>query len=99
MLFSGSCLLGTLQQKPDNVQTIILAALCLHILMHDRYPRLQNQDVKDVHQSFIGGVWHSKEVPGVQFLQWKHSTCAAKLQRNYVMSYLNSSVPWQNDHA
>eukprot|EP00058_Branchiostoma_floridae_P021031 XP_002606521.1 hypothetical protein BRAFLDRAFT_91895 [Branchiostoma floridae] len=39
------CLLTTMHQKPKVVQRKFSAALCLHILMRERYPALQNGEL------------------------------------------------------
>ena len=53
------CLLTTLKQPPDTVDSIVQACLCLHNFMRMRYPGLQNAvlDKDDEDHNVIPGAW------------------------------------------
>lgn len=55
------CMLGTMQQDPDRVKLIVMAAICLHNLMRLRYPGLQNNDLDQVDEAgnYFPGAWRN----------------------------------------
>ncbi|CAH1274742.1 Hypp5410 [Branchiostoma lanceolatum] len=52
-------LLTTMQQYPKVVQDVLEACICLHNLMRDRYPALQNDalDNEDDDHNLLSGEW------------------------------------------
>ncbi len=95
------CFLGTLEQKPDVVRTLVETAVLLHNLMRIRFPGIGNAEVdhEDENHDIIPGTWRADQE------QWDvPQPCArnidyqtAKIQRDYLKAYFNSpagSVPW-----
>ena len=97
------CLLTTMKQDPNTVQSIVLACICLHNLMRTRYPGLQNAalDQEDNLHAVIPGAWRDgRDVPDMDHIGGgnNRATRAAKAQRDYLKEYYNSpvgAVPWQ----
>ena len=96
-------LLGTLQQTPSVVQDIIESCVCLHNLMRQRYPELQNAflDMEDKEHNFVPGQW--RQLANMQDIHQIHGpnrdTVAGKRQRELLRLYFSSpagSVPWQD---
>ncbi|XP_013386500.1 putative nuclease HARBI1 [Lingula anatina] len=96
-------LLSTMQMLPEAVQDVIEACICLHNLMRDRYPALQNAalDNEDENHNLVPGQWrqetnmHDVE----QVVGPNRATRAGKQLREYLKLYFNSaagSVPWQD---
>ena len=96
------CLLTTLATTPFNAKKIVKACLCLHNLMRQRFPNLQNADLdgEDDNGQVIPGAWRDAgfleemEVAG----RAPRQSRAGKEQRIYLKHYYNSeagSVPWQ----
>lgn len=56
------CMLGTMQQDPDRVKLIVMAAICLHNLMRLRYLGLQNNDLDQEAGNYIPGAWRNDRV-------------------------------------
>jgi hypothetical protein len=56
------CLLTTLKQEPHNVESIILACVCLHNIMRMRYSGDQNAllDREDENHQVIPGSWRDE---------------------------------------
>ena len=57
------CLLSTLQQDLQNVNSIVLACICLHNIMGICYPGLQNalMDREEDHQ-LVPGAWRQEQL-------------------------------------
>jgi hypothetical protein len=96
------CLLTTLKQEPQTVQSMSLACVCLHNLMRIRYPALQNAEIdrEGGNHELIPGAWRHEgvmqEVYGVQ--GGNSGTREAKQQRIYLKHYYSivGAVPWQD---
>ena len=97
------CLLTTMQQEPDNVKSIVMAALCLYNLMRLRYSGLQNLDLdrEGNNHKLILGPWRDDGVlQEMQIVQGGNAaTRQAKQQRIYLKHYYNNMerVDWQDN--
>lgn len=98
------CMLGTMQQNPDRVKLIVLAAICLHNLMRLRYPGLQNDnlDQEDEAGNYIPGAWRNDRVlQDVEAVgRGNLPNREGKKIRTYLKHYYNSevgSLPWQQN--
>ena len=97
------CLLGTLLQEPETVQSIVLACICLHNLMRIRFPGLQNiaLDLEDNDHQVIPGAWRNDRVLQEvdQVRGGNVGNREGKQQRVYLKHYCNNvgAVPWQQD--
>ena len=95
------CLLGTLQIKPDNVSSVVLACVCLHNVMRDRYPTLQNRDLdKELEDgTYIPGAWRTEALMHEIEDQRAPTPASRTAKKNRVMMkhYVNQigTVPWQ----
>ena len=97
------CLLTTLEIKPENVVSVVLACICLHNVMRTRYPLLQNRvmDREQDDHTFTPGEWRSETL--MHDLDKVKAPNAmsrlAKATRVKMMHYVNNigSVPWQWD--
>ena len=98
------CMLKTFQQKPQNVETIVMACCVLHNLLRINYPSAQNQVVDqedpETHQ-IVPGAWRDQRtLTALEVLKGNNTTTPAKAQRDYLCSYYNSDVgkvPWQDN--
>jgi len=85
------CLLTTMQQHPQTVTSIVCACLCLHNIMRQRYPRLQNADVdhEEHDHNIIPGAWRTDAVlDDIQTVRGgNRGTRLAKQQRVYLKHY------------
>ena len=97
------CLLSTMHHSVEVSTDITKACLCLHNLMRDRYPLLQNQDVDGIlpDGNIAPGAWRGvgvmREMDAVP--RGPHANREGKQQRIYLKRYFNSpagSVPWQD---
>ena len=97
------CLLTTLQHAVETSQVIVRACLCLHNLMRERFPNLQNADLDrdDDDGHVVPGAWRDaavmREVDNVP--RAPRANRDGKRQRVYLKHYFNSpagSVPWQD---
>lgn len=98
------CLLTTLQQDTQVVNSVVLACVCLHNLMRMRYPGLQNAllDREEQDHALVPGAWREERL-----LQEMDNvtgptseTRRGKRQRLLLKHYYNSpvgAVPWQRD--
>ena len=99
------CILGTMQQQPETVKSIVLACICLHNLMRSHYPGLQNAMInqEDNEHRPVPGAWRNDALVLADMTrvhQGNLATMEAKRQRIYLTHYFNSlagSVDWQND--
>jgi hypothetical protein len=98
------CLLTTLKQEPHNVESIILACVCLHNIMRMRYSGDQNAllDREDENHQVIPGSWRDEvnlqDIEDVR--DSNYPSKAAKQQRLYLKHYYSASVgrdPWQDN--
>ena len=92
------CLLTSMQQKTQTVESIVLACVCLHNIMRLRYPGIQNAlfDQRFV----IPGAWRDEvNMADVEDVRGgNRATIAAKKQRQYLKLFYNSALgalPWQ----
>lgn len=94
-------LLTTLQQDPETVVIVIQACVCLHNLMRELYPALQNVmlDIEDQDHNLIPGVWRKHKVlekcQVIRGGNW--GAKEAKRQRVYLKHYYNGigAREWQ----
>ena len=97
------CLLTTLQLCPENIQSVVLACVCLHNLMRIRYPGQQNVALDwevDDHQVIRGALRDEGLPQDVRDVTGPNAaTREAKKQRVYLKHYYNDiwAVPWQRD--
>ena len=98
------CLLGTLEQNPQTVESIVSACCCLHNLMRIRYPALQNValDQEDENHHLVPGAWRDDtDLADLERIRrGNQATVSGKRQRLYLKHYYASeagSVPWQMD--
>ena len=97
------CLLSTLMLQPQNVQSLVLACVCLHNMMRIRYPGLQNAalDREDPDHQVVPGAWRDErvleEVRNVRAPS--QAAREAKEVRVYLKHYYNNigAVPWQRE--
>lgn len=96
-------LLTTMQLLSAAVLDVLEVCICLHSLMRDRYPALQNAvlDQEDGNHNLILGEWRQEanmhEVE--QVAGPNRNTRTGKRQREYLRLYFSSSagsVPWQD---
>ena len=64
------CLLTTMLQKPENVETTVLACCCLHSLLVARNPhkitkRAEREETDADHYQWTDGSWRSENLPGL----------------------------------
>ncbi|XP_033118810.1 uncharacterized protein LOC117118352 [Anneissia japonica] len=98
------CTLGTFEQDPKTVESIVLACCVLHNLLRSRYPTVANDlmdgEDPDTHE-VIPGRWRKQEaLTALEYLKGNNTTKAAKGQRDYLCSYYNNpvgSISWQNN--
>ena len=92
-----------MQLVPESVQLVVEACICLHNLMRERYPALQNAalDQEDEDHGIIPGERRQQanmhEVE--QVATPNRDTRAGKRLREYLRLYFNSaagSIPWQD---
>lgn len=102
------CLLTTMEQEPENVQTIVYAACVLHNLIRTKSAlaaAMAEGDTVDTQTGNITpGSWRAggqaAPMVGLERLPGNTSNKRAKMQREHLCAYYNSelgSVPWQND--
>lgn len=99
------CFLGCMQQKPENVVTLVHAAVCLHNFLRMRLPgalRDRHYDREDADHNLIPGEWRQEAnlVPMDARHQGRRELEEAKRQRQTLAAYFSSpagSVPWQNE--
>lgn len=91
-------------QEPRRVESIVLACCCLHNLMRNKYPALQNGilDQEDpVTHEVQPGAWRDQQpLEQLPHLRGRNASKEAKELRTYLVDYVNSpvgSVPWQKD--
>ncbi len=95
------CLLTTMGLRPQHVQHIVHACVCLHNIMRARYPGQQNAllDVEDEDHNIIPGAWRQEGMlEELQRIGGNRMTREAKRQREYLKHYYVSPagrVPWQ----
>ena len=99
------CLLTTMSHHTETSKQITKACLCLHNLMRERYPNLQNQDLDgmDGAGNLVPGAWRTAAVMREvdQVGRAPRANREGKQQRLYLKNYFMSAagrVPWQ-DHA
>jgi hypothetical protein len=101
------CLLTTMPQKPSTVNTIVLAACCLHnLLINRRLNRaaevnLLDHEDAETHE-VTPGTWRDiGALPDLGDVErGSYGPRQAREQREYLVQYVNSpagSVPWQHD--
>jgi hypothetical protein len=98
------CLLRSLPQEPYVVQKIVMATVCLHNLMRERYPAMQNAllDKEDVDHNVVPGEWrldHPMHDMEEVLPAGNRMTRTAKQQRLLLKHYYNNpigAVDWQN---
>jgi len=96
------CMLGTFQQQPATVISIVKGCLTLHNIIRDRIPlRPGEVDQENEDGEIIPGSWRDGvELTDNRNLIGNRNKREAKAQRNYLCDYYNSrvgAVPWQ-DH-
>ena len=98
------CLLTTMFQRPQHVQTIVLACVVLHNLMRTRYPGIQNAlvDREDDDHNMVEGAWRRgnefDDVGGPAPAR-NRDTFLGKQQRDRLAAYWSSpvgAVAWQD---
>lgn len=95
------CLLTTLRQDPETVNSIVMACVVLHNLMRIRYPRqLPDVDQEGPDHQVIPGAWRQNNelIDAIADIRGgNRDTRAAKAQRQYLTAYFNTvgAVPWQ----
>ena len=95
-----------MNQLPRKVETIVMAACVLHNLIRLRNPAqatVEGDTVDPATSVIIPGAWregcHLNALTGLENSAGNTSSKAAKLQRDYLCEYYNSSrgsVPWQD---
>ena len=96
------CILKTMEVQPENAKKIVMGCVCLHNLMRIRYSHVQNAalDHMDETQQVIPGTWRSAgELQDMGQTYRNPRTGPAKIQREYLKDYVNSSVgsvAWQD---
>ena len=103
------CLLTTMAQRPENVQTIVYTACVLHNLIRIRKDALtgalEGDRVEPETGNIIPGTWRTATVgnqvnlTGLDVTGGNTSTKTAKQQRDVLCAYYNSErgrVPWQD---
>jgi len=106
------CFLTTMQQKPEIVQQIVHAGICLHNFIRIRLIRDNVQDLapgvqpdaEDDDHNIIPGAWreHANLEPIDAPHQGVRELEAAKIQRQVLVAYFNSpagAVPWQEERV
>ena len=106
------CFLTTMQQKPEIVQQIVHAGICLHNFIRIRLVRdnVQNlapgvqPDAEDEEHNVIPGAWRA--TANLEPIDARHQGLreleAAKVQRQTLVAYFNSpagAVPWQEERV
>ena len=97
------CLLTTLKQTPNNVESITLACVCLHNIMRIRYPGDQNAllDRENENHQLIPGAWRDAvNLEDTHATRGNFLSKVAKEQRLYLKHYYSSQagkVPWQDN--
>jgi hypothetical protein len=96
------CMLGTMEQQPQTIQKIVLACVCLHNLMRDRYPTEQARvlDTYDERHNRVPGQW--REDHQLDDLERQghgnRTTRDGNHLRDTLRAYYSSpigAVPWQ----
>ncbi|XP_041366825.1 protein ALP1-like [Gigantopelta aegis] len=97
-------LLGTMQQVPETVDSIVLACTTLHNLLRIRQPAALRQyvDEEDNSHNLVPGQWRqgTELADGEACYQRNVANAAGTAQRNYLKEYLNSeagAVEWQEN--
>ena len=97
-------LLGTMQQLPETVDSIVLACTTLHNLPRVTQPAALRQyvDEEDNSHNLVPGQWRqdSQLANGEPGYQRNVGNAAGTAQRNYLKEYLNSeagAVDWQEN--
>ena len=92
-----------IQLLPKHAREVVETCICLHSVMHNRYPGLQNAalDKEDDNHDLITGEWRQEANmhEGEQVVAPNRDTRAGKQQWEYLRLYFNSaagSVPWQD---
>ena len=100
------CLLGTLEQKVENVRNLVETAVVLHNLLRQRVVMAANEvDHEDEEHNFIPGAW--RHGPHWEDVQQPHArgnlaTVDARHQRDHLRDYFVSpvgAVDWQQRMA
>ena len=106
------CFLTTMQQKPEIVQQIVHAGICLHNFIRIRLIRDNIQDLapgvqpdgEDENHIMIPGAW--REHANLEPIDARHQGVRelerAKIMRQVLVAYFNSpagSVPWQEERV
>ena len=98
------CLLFKLSLKPDRIPVVVTACCILHNLLIAN--RLRDEanlvDRENAQHQVIDGGWRENEtiMEPLDPLRGSQMTQAAKIQRQYLVDYVNSedgAVPWQED--
>ena len=97
------CLLGKLLQDPPVVVKMVMAMCCLHNLMRDRYPALQNaaldHERADDHEVVPGAWRQDQQLSPLRVQGGNNALRAGKEMRDYLCQYYNNpvgAVPWQD---
>ena len=100
------CLLGTLEQKVENVRDLVETAVVLHNLLRQRVVMAANEvDHEDEEHNFVPGAWrhgpHWEDVPQPP-ARGNLATVDARHQREHLRDYFVSpvgAVDWQQRMA
>lgn len=100
------CLLGTLEQKVDNVRDLVETAVVLHNLLRKRVALAANEvDHEDEEHNFVSGAWrdgpHCEDVP-LPPARGNLATVDARHQRDHLREYFVSpvgAVDWQQKNG
>ena len=98
------CLLNTMLQKPDNMETIVLAYCCLHNLLVTRRPEkiaitADTEEIDGDHYQWIDGSWRSQDtLDSLPAVGGNVGTRSARAQRDYLRDYYATigKVAWQD---
>ncbi|MCP4449959.1 MAG: transposase family protein, partial [Planctomycetes bacterium] len=96
------CLLRTMPQLPETVESIVRACICLHNLMRTEYPTMQerNMDQEDEDHNIRPGAWRNGDaqlLDGEPGARRGPEGLQAKRQRDRLRDFVNGAgaVPWQ----
>ena len=92
--------------SPQCAESVVLAACVLHNMLLSSAPRPNREfpdHEDDVAREVLPGQWRQQTtMVDLQIMRGNNATNAAKSQRNYIRSYVNSnvgSVAWQENMA
>jgi hypothetical protein len=96
------CLLRAMRQKPETVEDIVLACVCLHNLLGSQRigENIRLVDREDQNHDVVPGAWRATAAMDdmERRLRGNNDSQVAKLQRLYLKHYYNGTagaVPWQ----